>query len=372
MFVVLLMLVLISGVFAPVQAASENPGPGNDHIMGAGHDEDESYGMQGMAAASSAGVLQSTLPVIYGLFAVVVILVLVILYIVFIRQRDKGKKDSEITTGRTEENNSDIVEDIPVSFPSGLKTKYSDAVLIGRGGLSAVYSARSIETGETVAVKIPSGRDEKSGGIFLQEIKIWEGLSHPNIVSLRSVNVFPVPYAEMEYIPDSLESLELPLEADTAVNIAAGVLRGLSYAHKKGIVHCDIKPANILIDDEFIPKITDWGVGRHLTADNRTEFHGYTPAFAAPEQVSPEFSGCTERTDIFQTGMLILRMLCGRTVFGRNFGKEPEEYLHECIKDERLRGIVTKCIQKDPDKRYGSADELLSEILSLSGHTVTD
>ena len=163
----------------------------------------------------------------------------------------------------------------------------------------------------------------------------------------------------MEYVPDSLETIEKPVESDVAIQVAVGVLRGLSYAHKKGIVHCDIKP----------PKITDWGVGRSKTGGG-TEFHGYTPAFAAPEQVSPAVHECTGKTDIFQAGMLILRMICGKTVFDRNFGKDPGTYLHDCIKDERLGAVVSKCIRKDPGERYGSAEKLLSELLSISGNTV--
>lgn len=235
--------------------------------------------------------------------------------------------------------------------------------------MSSVYSAKSKETSETVAVKIPTKRDERSGKVFLQEVKIWEELAHPNIVSLKSVNVFPVPYVEMEYVPDSLETIEKPVDRDVAIQVAVGVLRGLSYAHKKGIIHCDIKPANILIDDDFTPKITDWGVGRSKTGGG-TEFHGYTPAFAAPEQVSPGVPGCTERTDIFQVGMLIIRMVCGKTAFDINFGKDSNTYLQDCIKDERLGAVVLKCIRKDPGERYGSAEELLSELLSISGNTV--
>ncbi|WP_421908819.1 serine/threonine-protein kinase [Methanolacinia petrolearia] len=309
----LLILIMLSIVFIPVQAAYGSQSSMNDHSMGMGHDdENESYEMPGMSAAGSGSGIHAILPLIYGLFAVVIVLVLVILYVVFIRHRREKAGDEEAC---------------------------------------------------------PAKRNERSGKVFLQEVKIWEELAHPNIVSLKSVNVFPVPYVEMEYVPDSLETIEKPVESDVAILVAVGVLRGLSYAHKKGIIHCDIKPANILIDDDFTPKITDWGVGRSKTGGG-TEFHGYTPAFAAPEQVSPGVPGCTERTDIFQVGMLIIRMVCGKTAFDINFGKDSNTYLQDCIKDERLGAVVLKCIRKDPGERYGSAEELLSELLSISGNTV--
>jgi hypothetical protein len=370
----LLILLLLSGVFIPVQAAYGSQSSMNDHSMGMGHDDGhESYEIPGMSTSGSGSGIQAILPLIYGLFAVVIVLVLVIIYVVFIKHRREKSVDENIFQAVQDEYDTcGITGEEKVSatyFPTELSTKYSDAVLIGKGGTSSVYSAKSKETGETVAVKTPAKRDERSGKVFLQEIKIWEELDHPNIVSLKSVNVFPVPYAEMEYIPDSLETIEKAMGRDVAVQVAIGVLRGLSYAHKKGIIHCDIKPANILIDDEFTPKITDWGVGRSKTCGG-TEFHGYTPAFAAPEQISPGVHSCTGKTDIFQAGMLIIRMICGKTVFDRNFGKTPDSYLHECIKDERLKSVVLKCIRKDPGERYGSAKELLSELLSFSGNTV--
>ena len=369
----LLVLILLSGVFIPVQAAYDSQSSVNDHSMGMGHnDENESYEMPGMSAAGS-GYVQAILPLIYGLFAVVVVLVLAILYVVFIRHRREKPGDEEACPAAPDENDycgvSGNKEVSAADFPSELNEKYSDAVLIGRGGLSSVYSVKSKETGETVAVKIPAKRDERSGKVFLQEIKIWEELDHPNIVSLKSVNVFPVPYVEMEYVPDSLETIEKPMESGAAIQVAVGVSRGLSYAHQKGIIHCDIKPGNILIDDDFTPEITDWGVGRSKTGGG-TELHGYTPAFAAPEQVSPGVHECTGKTDIFQVGMLIIRMICGKTVFERNLGKDPETYLYDCIKDEKIGAVVSKCTRKDPGERYESTEELLSELLSTSGNTV--
>ncbi|WP_052418692.1 serine/threonine-protein kinase [Methanolacinia paynteri] len=369
------MLILLSVIFIPVQAAYGSQSSVNDHSMGMGHyDENESHEMPWSSDAGSGSGIQAILPLIYGLFAVVVVLVLIIVYIVFIRHRREKPGDEGVCTAVPVDSDSCGVaggnEKVSAAdFPSELNEKYSDAVLTGRGGLSFVYSVKSKETGETVAVKVPAKRDERSGKVFLQEVKIWEELDHPNIVSLKSVNVFPVPYVEMEYIPDSLETIEKPMESDVAIQVAVGVLRGLSYAHKKGIVHCDIKPANILIDDDFTPKITDWGVGRSEKGGG-TEFHGYTPAFAAPEQVSPGVHGCTGKTDIFQVGMLILRMVCGKTVFEKNLGKDPGAYLDDCIKDEKLRAVVSKCIRKDPGERYESAEELLSELMSVSGNTV--
>lgn len=374
--ILVLILVLFSGLFVPVQAAFGSQSAMDDHSMGVGHDgENESIAMHGTTApGSGSGTGVTTImPVIYGLFVIVIILVLIIFYILFIRHRHRRSGDEEGMPDQ-DKNNSAVSSGhegiLATGFPAGLESRYSDAVLIGKGGLSYVYSAKSKETGETVAVKIPVKRDERSGKLFLQEIKIWEELDHPNIVSLKSVNVFPIPYAEMEYIPDSLESFKKPLESEIAIIIAAGILRGLSYAHKKGIIHCDIKPGNILIDSEFTPKITDWGVGRSLSAGGGTKFQGYTPAFAAPEQLSPGAGQCTGKTDIFQVGMLIFRMLCGKTVFDRYLGQNPLTYLSECIKDERLRSIVSKCIRNDPGERYESAEELLSELLSLSGNTV--
>ena len=91
-------------------------------------------------------------------------------------------------------------------FPNELESKYTEIKYIGRGGIAWVFSARRKSDGMTVAVKIPISFDEMTGKSFLNEIAAWETLRHPNIVKVTAVNILPVPFVEMEYVPEVLEA----------------------------------------------------------------------------------------------------------------------------------------------------------------------
>jgi hypothetical protein len=92
-------------------------------------------------------------------------------------------------------------------FPRELEIKYTEIEYVGRGGIAWVFSARRKTDGQKVAVKIPISFDEMTGRSFLNEIKAWETLRHPNIVEVSAVNILPVPYVEMEFVPGSLEAI---------------------------------------------------------------------------------------------------------------------------------------------------------------------
>ena len=180
-------------------------------------------------------------------------------------------------------------------FPRELEGKYTEIAYIGRGGIAWVFSARRKTDGVRVAVKIPISFDETTGKCFLNEIAAWETLRHENIVEVTAVNILPVPYVEMEYVPGSLEALEKPLPVWKAVHIVNGVTAGLQYAHEHGFIHRDIKPHNILLTEDVVPKITDWGMSKVLAADiKKSSIAGFSLSYAAPEQVSPSEFGRTE------------------------------------------------------------------------------
>ena len=158
----------------------------------------------------------------------------------------------------------------------------------------------------TVAVKVPVRFDEVTGTHFTRDIVFWQGLEHENIIRILSSNILPVPYIEMEYAPSSLAAISLPLPEEEAVRILLGIARGLAYAHEKGIVHRDIKPENILLTAEGVPKITDWGLGKAIGDTRQSSVIGFSPAYAAPEQIAPHRYGRPgPATDIYQLGMLL-------------------------------------------------------------------
>lgn len=266
-------------------------------------------------------------------------------------------------------------------FPRELEAKYTDIQLIGRGGIAWVYSAMRISDGKRVAVKIPISFDEMTGKSFLNEIKVWEMLRHPNIVEITAVNILPVPYVEMEYVIGSLEAVKKPLPVWKAVYIVQGIADALAYAHERGIIHRDIKPHNILVTDDLTPKITDWGMSKVLATDPRkSSIAGFSLSYAAPEQVSPADYGRTTdvRTDVYQLGVVFYELVTGSIPFGgesivsvgnailRETPLQPSEYNPDAAVVDR---IIMKCLEKDPAKRFQSAPELLR---ALAGYLDED
>ncbi len=257
-------------------------------------------------------------------------------------------------------------------FPGELQDKYDGIEYVGEGGLGRVFRATRKADGQTVAVKIPIASDEATGRSFLKEMRLWEDLRHKNIVTVYSVNILPVPYVEMEYVPCSLEQLEKPADIGTAVRIVAGIADGLAYAHGCGVVHRDIKPHNILLDDGMTPKITDWGMGKILVQGAETSVFGFSPTYAAPEQLAPKQYGTTgPATDLYQLGVVFYELLTGTVPFsGESVGEIGMAILGEPPAPpsrirpgtEALDAVVLRCLEKDPERRYRSAAELRADL----------
>ncbi|MFA6364371.1 protein kinase [Methanoregula sp.] len=258
-------------------------------------------------------------------------------------------------------------------FPPELEDRYVDIRHIGSGGVANVFAAHRKTDNRLVAVKIPISFDEMTGKCFLNEITAWQKLRHKNIVEVLEVNILPVPYVEMEYVPGSLEAVAKPLPVWKAVHLVHGIADGLAYAHAHGIIHRDIKPHNILVTGEFVPKITDWGMSKVIaTTMEKSTVAGFSLSYAAPEQVSPaEFGRTDVRTDIYQLGALFYELVTGSIPFGgesivevgnaivREDPTPPKEYNPGAVAVEK---IILKCLAKKPQDRYQSADELLDAL----------
>lgn len=255
----------------------------------------------------------------------------------------------------------------PPGFPPELADRYDRATFIGRGGLGEVFSARRRDDGQVVAVKVPLARDEVTGRAFMNEMRFLEDLNHPNILAVHSVNILPVPFVEMEYLPRTLNDLDKPLPPETAARIAAGIAAGLAFAHERGVVHLDIKPGNILLADDLTPKIADWGMGRMVETGRDTGVTGYTLAYAAPEQIAPGRYGRPDaRTDIYQTGAVFYELVTGRPPFADgNLAGLAEAILNDQpLPPPAFDRIILRCLEKDPANRCQSATELLDAILA--------
>jgi serine/threonine protein kinase len=227
----------------------------------------------------------------------------------------------------------------------------------------------------TVAVKVPIRFDEVTGTHFTRDIVFWQGLEHDNIIRILSSNILPVPYIEMEYAPSSLAAIPLPVPEEKAIGIVLGVARGLASAHEKGIVHRDIKPENILLSAEGVPKITDWGLGKAIGDTRKSSMIGFSPSYAAPEQIAPHRYGRPgPATDIYQLGMVLCELLTGVPAFR---GEGMHDMNTAILEDDpvisrwdgryrsELERIIRRCLAKKPEDRYASVAELIRDLTSV-------
>jgi len=287
---------------------------------------------------------------------------------------DKGKSPTsqdvatQFTGGRTI-TSMEVRQDL---FPSELRDRYHEMTFLGMGGMSRVFSAKRNTDGRMVAVKIPISFDTTTGKCFMKEILAWEGLRHDNIVEITEANILPVPYVEMEYIRLTLEDIQKPLPARKAAEIVCGIAEGLAYAHERAIIHRDIKPQNILLTPDGVPKITDWGMSRAVGTSMLPTVTGFSLSYAAPEQVSPgKFGETDQRTDIYQLGVVFYELVTGQSLFS---GDDLVEVSTSIIsappappstinKDAcGLDAIILKCLAKKPVERYDSVRSLLDDL----------
>jgi tRNA A-37 threonylcarbamoyl transferase component Bud32 len=267
---------------------------------------------------------------------------------------------------------SDQDRRLSASFPPELQDRYTELQYIGKGGIARIYRARRRFDDRVVAVKIPVSFDEATGKSFLKEMRVWEELHHPNIVEVSEVNILPFPYVEMEYIGRSLDQLEKPMEPSRAVDLIQGIAAGLAYAHHKGVIHRDLKPHNILVTADGIPKITDWGLSRTLSHETAESVTGFSLPYAAPEQLSPARFGDTDsRTDLYQLGVMFYELVTGQLPFSGEgvydastaiVSREPESPAILRPDAAPLAPVILRCLQKQPKDRYQTVEELLADL----------
>lgn len=262
--------------------------------------------------------------------------------------------------------------DFATPFPPELAQRYTGARFLHKGGVARVFSARRLEDGVVVAVKVPIRSDEQTGRSLLREMSVWKALSHPGIVQVYAVNILPVPYVEMEYLPSSLADLPTPVDPCRASGLIKKIALAVAFAHGQGVIHRDLKPGNILLTADGEPKVGDWGLSRNDSIPSETTLHGFSLSYAAPEQLDPgRFGQTTQQTDIYQLGIILYTLLTGMLPF-------PGESIAEVTR-ERLDGTVSapsslvpsagafdtvigSCLAVDPSDRYRTAADLVADI----------
>ena len=277
-----------------------------------------------------------------------------------------------------------VTETLPGSSRPGEPTvrqvgRYLIGERLGRGGMATVFRAHDPDIGRDVAIKFLHAalcEDPEYHARFLREARAAGGLSHPNIVTVHDVGeIEGRPYMAMELLDGQPLSDEMtdakPLPVRDVIIMAIQLSRALAYAHKRGIVHRDIKPGNLMrVKDTQTIKVTDFGIAHMESAgsEHRTRVGDIlgTPQYMSPEQAQGD--KLDGRSDLFATGILLYQMLTGQRPFlgdslvalAVKIAKEEPIPIEKLRPDlpASLRRIVERCLAKTPDRRFQSGDEL--------------
>jgi serine/threonine-protein kinase len=262
---------------------------------------------------------------------------------------------------------------------------------IGRGGMGIVYKARQISLGRTVAIKmILSGQFASPEEVrrFEVEARNAATLEHPNIVPVYEVGcVGAQHYFTMRFVEGG--SLARQVDRFTrdpraAAKLVATVARAVHHAHRHGILHRDLKPANILLDPDGQPQVTDFGLARRLEDDARLTMSGErvgSPRYMSPEQARGE-RAVTTAADVYGLGATLYELLTGRPPFtSHSMGevlrevRETDPPRPRAVRPKIHRDLETiclKCVEKDPGRRYASAQALAEDLERWLRHEPID
>jgi serine/threonine protein kinase/Tfp pilus assembly protein PilF len=267
--------------------------------------------------------------------------------------------------------------------------RYTIVEELGRGGMGVVYKAEDTKLKRTVALKflppelthIPEVRER-----FTHEAQAAAALDHPNICTVYEfdqaddTSFISMAYVEGQSLRKKTESG--PLELEEALKITTQVAEGLQEAHKKGVVHRDIKSSNIMVTEKGQAKIMDFGLARMVGTTLLTQEGAAmgTIAYMSPEQARGK--EVDHRTDIWSLGVVFYEMLTGQLPFT---GDHEQAVVYSILKEKpepitdlkpdipvSIEQVVSKALEKDPEKRYQKADDLLDDLKSISAGIVPE
>lgn len=272
--------------------------------------------------------------------------------------------------------------------PGAVVGQYEIVAELGKGGQGSVYKAVDTNLNRTVAIKaLPSELliDETARKRFTREAKLASSLDHPNICAVHDLvesagsHLIVMQYIEGRNVRELVNGK--PLEISSALRIGIQVCDALAAAHSKGIIHRDIKAHNVIVTDNGVAKILDFGLAKiTLEGDaDQTELTALgspygTPTYAAPEQSRGEKAD--HRADIFSTGVLMYELLTGTWAF---HGKTAIDVRHAVLHDKpkpiserrgeeipaSLNSIVERALEKEPERRFQSVREMRDAMIEV-------
>jgi serine/threonine protein kinase len=259
---------------------------------------------------------------------------------------------------------------------------YEITDVIGRGNMGVVFQARQVSLNRVVALKmILSGQlaDETDVRRFYAEAEAAANLDHPGIVHVYEVgqhdgqHYFSMGFVDGRSLAQQLASGPLP--SREAAVLMAKVADAIEFAHHRGVIHRDLKPANILLDARGEPYVTDFGLAKRVVDDGELTHSGAivgTPAYMAPEQASGRRGAVTTSSDVYGLGAILYALLTGRAPFQERTVLDildrvrtlsplaPSKINPQTSRD--LEVICLKCLEKDPVRRYPSAQALADDL----------
>ena len=253
--------------------------------------------------------------------------------------------------------------------------KYKIIAPLGSGGFGAVYLAQDTWIDKRVAIKVPH-RQNMDFGELLHEPRLLASVSHPNIVSIitaeKEDNVF---FIVMEYVPgETLENLIAAagaLDVNRSLDFTCQICNAVDHAHRQGVIHRDLRPANVLVTENDMCKVADFGTSRFL----EIAAHGTTvigsPPYMAPEQ----FHGkAVFASDIYSVGITMYQMLTGMLPYDAPAPADLAKLMSgELVSPPRLKNaaipkvisdIVMKALSPDVTGRYQRATDLMEDVLA--------
>ena len=275
-----------------------------------------------------------------------------------------------------------------------IANRYEIGNLIGRGGMADVYEGVDTRLGRTVAIKLLKSdlaNDPSFEDRFRQEAQASARMAHPTIVRVYDAgedieldsrgNQVKHPFIIMEYVRGKLlrDILhERRLSIEEAVNYASGVLTALEFSHKGGVIHRDIKSANIMITDNDQVKVMDFGIARAISDSSATMANTVgimgTAQYFSPEQAKGE--NVDARTDLYSTGVLLYEMLAGRAPFRgesavsiayQHVSEAPDApSVHNNLISAELDQVVLHALAKDRNDRFPSAEEFRDHLIAAA------
>jgi len=258
-----------------------------------------------------------------------------------------------------------------------LNNRYQLLERIGTGGMADVFRARDLMLERTVAIKIlheTYSNDNAFQDRFKQEARAAANLSHPNIVTVHD---FGFDHGQLFIVMEHIPGRDLKTilrqrgrySVEEAIPLIVQACAGIGYAHRAGLVHCDIKPHNMIVTPDGRLKVTDFGIARALSTimpDERADVVWGSPQYFSPEQAVGE--GPSPSSDVYSLGIVLYEVLTGALPFTAPSSEElarmhleeppipPSEYIPDI--PPALEEIVLKVLSKEPAARYRTADQL--------------